>query len=229
MRTIKLTIAYDGTRYSGWQEQPGRPTIQAELIRVIELIIAQVATFETSSSLAPHIFRRALNGHLPHDIAITSAEEARPRFHAIGDALWKTYRYLLHDGPVRDVFRQHHCWQFKCRLDANAMHSAAQALVGTHDFRCFESHWPTRSSSVRTIRELTVRRGHDGCDDLIAIEVTADGFLYNMVRSITGTLVDVGRGPQTEDWPKEVVRAGERAQAGMTAPPQGLYLVRVEY
>ncbi len=109
------------------------------------------------------------------------------------------------------------------------MHRAAQPLVGTHDFRSFESHWPTRSSSVRTIRDISVRRSHDGCEDLIALDVTADGFLYNMVRTITGTLVDVGRGAQDETWPAKVVRAGDRTQAGMTAPPQGLYLVRVEY
>lgn len=248
MRTLKLTLAYDGTRYSGWQEQPGRLTVQGELTRVIEKItrervhvvgsgrtdagvhaLGQVATFDTESSLAPEQFQRALNGHLPRDIAVLAVDEARPGFHAIGDALWKTYRYLLHDGPVRDVFRQQYCWHYKCRLDAEAMHRAAQPLVGTHDFRSFESQWPTRSSSVRTIRELNVRRGHDGCEDLIALEVTADGFLYNMVRALTGTLVDVGRGARPETWPDEVVRAGERGKAGMTAPPQGLYLVEVEY
>jgi len=248
MRTLKLTLAYDGRRYSGWQHQPGRLTIQGELTRVVEKIaraqihvvgsgrtdagvhaLGQVATFETGASLTPQDFHRALNGHLPHDIAVIAVEEARPGFHAIGDALWKTYRYVLHDGPVRDVFRQHYCWHYKSRLDAAAMHRAAQPLVGTHDFRSFESQWPTRTSSVRTIRELTVVRGHDGCEDLIALEVTADGFLYNMVRAITGTLVEVGRGARPENWPADVVRAGERGRAGMTAPPQGLYLVHVEY
>lgn len=248
MRTLKLTLAYDGTRYNGWQEQPDCLTVQAELARVLEKItlvrphvvgsgrtdagvhaLGQVATFETQASLTPEVFLRALNGHLPHDIAVIAVEEARPGFHAIGDALWKTYRYLLHDGPVRDVFRQHYCWHHKSRLDAEAMHRAAQPLIGTHDFRSFESHWPTRTSSIRTIRDLAVTRGHEGCADLIALEVTADGFLYNMVRAITGTLVEVGRGARPENWPASVVRAGERSKAGMTAPPQGLYLVRVEY
>lgn len=248
MRSIKLIVSYDGTRYSGWQLQPGKLTVQGELEAALERItlvahrivgsgrtdagvhaLGQVVTFDTDSKLSADVFRRALNGYLPHDIAVLEAAEVRPRFSAISDALWKHYRYVLHDGPVRDVFRRAYCWQHKCRLDVDAMHRAAQPLIGTHDFRSFESHWPTRSSSVRTIRELAVRRHHEGCEDLIAIDVTADGFLYNMVRTITGTLVDVGRGAQSESWPQEVVRAGKRKAAGMTAPPQGLYLVDVEY
>jgi tRNA pseudouridine38-40 synthase len=247
-RTLKLTLAYDGTRYSGWQSQPNKLTVQGELEQALAKItgadiriigsgrtdagvhaLGQVVSFSTSAKLSAAIFQRALNGYLPHDIAVTAADEAPPQFHAIADALWKTYRYLIHDGTMRDVFRRAYCWQYKCRLDAEAMHRAAQPLVGTHDFRSFESHWPTRSSSVRTIRNISVRRGHDNCEHLIALEVTADGFLYNMVRTITGTLVDVGRGAQAETWPAEVVKAGDRTQAGMTALPQGLYLVRVDY
>lgn len=247
-RTLKLTVSYDGTRYSGWQRQPGRLTVQGQLERALERItrekidvigsgrtdagvhaLGQVVSFQTESALDAGTFQRALNGYLPHDIAVLTAEEAAPQFHAIADALWKTYRYLLHDGPVRDVFRRNYCWHYKCRLDVDAMHRAAQALAGTHDFRSFESQWPTRASSVRTIRQIRVERGYDACEHLIAIEVTADGFLYNMVRTIVGTLVDVGRGARDEKWPEEVVRAGERSAAGMTAPPQGLYLVDVEY
>jgi len=248
MRTLRLTLAYDGTRYSGWQSQPGRLTVQGELEKALARItredihvvgsgrtdagvhaLGQVASFSTEATLEPTTFQRALNGYLPHDIAVLDVQEAAPRFHAIADALWKTYRYLIHDGPVRDVFRRTYCWQYKCSLDADAMHRAAQALVGTHDFRSFESQWPTRSSSVRTVRDISVRRGHEGCEHTIALEVTADGFLYNMVRTITGTLVEVGRGARDENWPAEVVRAGERRAAGMTAPPRGLYLVGVEY
>ncbi len=248
MRTLKITLSYDGTRYSGWQRQPGRLTIQGELEQALQRItredvravgsgrtdagvhaLGQVVSVDLESNLTAETLQRALDGYLPHDLAVLSVEEARPGFHAIADALWKTYRYVLHDGSARDVFRQRFAWHYKCRLDAEAMHRAAQAFVGTQDFRAFESQWPTRASSVRTIREIHVARGHDGCDNLIALSVTADGFLYNMVRAITGTLVDVGRGARDEQWPREVIQAGDRGKAGMTAPPEGLFLVRVEY
>ena len=136
---------------------------------------------------------------------------------------------MIHDGEVPDVFRRRLCWNYRQRLDAAAMSQAGQAFVGTHDFRSFEYRWPQRASSVRTIYELLVCRGAGEQQNLITIEVSGNGFLYNMVRAMVGTLVEVGRGARSEAWPAEVIAAGDRRVAGMTAPAQGLFLVRVDY
>lgn len=248
MRTLKLTLAYDGTAYAGWQVQSGQKTLQGTLEAALAKItgekirvtasgrtdsgvhaLGQVVSFDTESPLAPDVFQRALNAELPHDMAVLEAAEARPGFHAIRDAVRKRYRYLLHDGPIPDVFRRQYAWHYRQRLDASAMHRAAQNLLGKHDFRSFESAWPQRATSVRTITDIFVRRGFDNDEDLIALEVEADGFLYNMVRAIVGTLVEVGRGNRPEAWPGEVLAAQDRRVAGMTAPAHGLFLVQVEY
>lgn len=248
MRTLKLTLAYDGAAYAGWQFQPGQRTVQETLETALAKItgetirvrasgrtdsgvhaLGQVVSFDTQSPHSPEVFLRALNAELPDDIAVLDVAEARPGFHAIRDAVRKRYRYVLHDGPVHDVFRRHYAWHYRERLDADAMHRAAQSLSGTHDFRSFESAWPQRLSSVRTIFDILVRRGHSGDENLIAVEVEADGFLYNMVRAIVGTLVEVGRGTRPESWPAEVLAAQDRRVAGMTAPAHGLFLLRVEY
>ncbi|OYV89059.1 MAG: tRNA pseudouridine(38-40) synthase TruA [Planctomycetia bacterium 21-64-5] len=248
MRTIKLTLAYDGTAYAGWQVQPGQRTLQETLEAALATItgetirvtasgrtdagvhaLGQVVSFDTQLTLSAEVFQRALNAELPDDMAVLDAAEAPPGFHAIRDAVRKRYRYVLHDGPVPDVFRRHYAWHYRQRLDAEVMHRAAQGLLGTHDFRSFETGWPQRTSSVRTIFDLSVRRSLAGDEELIAVEVEADGFLYNMVRAIVGTLVEVGRGSRPEGWPAEVLAAQDRRVAGMTAPPQGLFLLRVEY
>jgi tRNA pseudouridine38-40 synthase len=248
VRTLKLILAYDGTAYAGWQVQPRQNTLQetlevalgkitGETIRVTASgrtdsgvhALGQVVSFDTKSPLPPDVFQRALNAELPHDMAVLDARDAPPGFHAIRDAVRKRYRYVIHDGPVPDVFRRQYAWHYRQRLDAEAMHRAAQSLLGTHDFRSFESAWPQRTSSVRTIFDLTVRRGFSQVDDLVASEVEADGFLYNMVRAIVGTLVEVGRGSRSESWPAEVLAAQDRRLAGMTVPAQGLFLLRVEY
>jgi tRNA pseudouridine38-40 synthase len=248
VRTLKLTLAYDGTAYAGWQVQPGRSTVQGVLEAAIEKItgtpvrviasgrtdagvhaLGQVVSFHTESRPPPEVFLRALNAELPHDVAVLEAMEAAEGFHAIRDAVRKRYRYLIHDGPVRDVFRRNYCWQHSGWLDADAMHRAGQVLVGKHDFRSFQSSGAERASSVRTVCEISVRRGRGSERDLITTEVEADGFLYNMVRAIVGTLVEVGRGARPESWPGQVLRATDRRAAGPTAPPWGLFLVRVEY
>jgi tRNA pseudouridine38-40 synthase len=285
MRTLKLTIAYDGTAYAGWQYQPGRPTVQEKLESAIEKVtgrhsstmasgrtdagvhaLGQVVGFCTESALPPDVLVRAINANLPHDIAVLDVAEVPEGFRPTCHARRKRYRYVIHDGPVRDVFRRHYAWHYSYgRLDAEAMQRAAAALLGKHDFRSFESSGAERKTSVRTIFELSVERGRAGeqevgcvkrtvdvvvnsecggalhapygvapkgsfgSDDFISIEVEADGFLYNMVRAIVGTLVQVGRGSRPEDWPGEVLRAMDRRVAGPTAPPEGLVLVRVEY
>ena len=248
MRTLKLTLAYDGTAYAGWQVQPGQRTLQGTLEAALARItretfrviasgrtdagvhaLGQVVSFHCESSLPPDVFHRALNAELPDDMAVLAVAEAPAGFHAIRDAVRKRYRYVLHDGPIHDIFQRHHVWHYRQPLDAAAMHRAAQALLGKHDFRSFESAWPQRTSSVRTVFDISVVRGISADENLIALEVEADGFLYNMVRAIVGTLVEVGRGTREESWPAEVLAAQDRRAAGMTAPPQGLFLLRVEY
>lgn len=248
MRTIKLTLAYDGTAYAGWQVQPGHATLQGTLEAAIGKVtgqpvrvtasgrtdagvhaLGQVVGFTTESRHSPEVLLRAVNAELPPDIAVLEVREANEGFHAIRDAVCKRYRYVIHDAPVRDVFRRRYCWQVHQRLDAGAMDRAAQPLAGTHDFSSFESSGAERATSVRTVYEIGVRRGDGPEHNLITLEVEADGFLYNMVRAIVGTLVEVGRGARPETWPAEVLQATDRRAAGPTAPPQGLFLVRVKY
>jgi tRNA pseudouridine38-40 synthase len=248
VRTLKLTLSYDGSRYAGWQAQPGQLTLQgvleealakvtAQTVRVVASgrtdagvhALGQVVSFQIDSRLSAEVFEQALNAELPADVAVLAAADAPDGFHAIRDAVGKRYRYVIHDGPVRDVFRRQYVWHYRQRLDEQAMHRSAQPLVGRHDFRSFETAWPQRASSVRTVTEIAVERGRGGKADLVQCEVAADGFLYNMVRAIVGTLVEVGRGARDESWPGQVLAAGDRGAAGMTAPPQGLFLVRVDY
>lgn len=245
MRNVKLTLSYDGTEFFGWQTQPGFRTVQATLEHAMAALtgahsfanasgrtdtgvhaIGQVVNFKTASHLAPHVILRALNAHLPDDVVVKGTADADEEFDACRHAKRKLYRYVLHDGPVRDVFLRKYAWHVPYgRLDVDGMRTATRPLVGTHDFHSFETEWPNRQTSVRTITHLTVNRA----GDCIWIDVEADGFLYNMVRSIAGTLVNVGRGY----WPAErmawILEAQDRRVAGPTAPPQGLFLVRVRY
>lgn len=273
MRNLKLTMAYDGTAYAGWQAQPDCKTVQGTLEATIRKItgqrtrvlaagrtdagvhaLGQVVGWRAETRLPVDVLERALNAELPDDVAMLAVEEAPDGFHPVRDAVRKCYRYVIHDGPIRDVFRRRYCWHYRHgRLDAPAMTRAAEGLLGRHDFRSFQSSGAERQTSVRTVLELSVQRGsvqqgsvqrgrgapdgfhlgvsQDGAGQggPITVEVQADGFLYNMVRAIVGTLVEVGRGAQAEGWPAEVLRAADRSAAGPTAPPQGLFLVQVEY
>jgi tRNA pseudouridine38-40 synthase len=264
MRNFKLTVAYDGTDYFGWQAQDDKATVQVTLGAAIEQItgekvriqasgrtdtgvhaLGQVACFHSDTLLEPAVLQKALNAVLPDDIAVLEVCEVPADFHPRYGARRKHYRYVIYNGPVRDIFARRYSWHFKKgRLDAEAMHRAAQPLLGKHDFTSFESSGAKRKTSVRTIFSLEIRRGRAGesenafvpfsntmsnSEDWIVLDIVADGFLYNMVRAILGTLVEVGRGAQPEIWPGEVLLAADRRQAGPTAPPQGLFLVEVNY
>lgn len=259
MRSFRLTLSYDGTAYVGWQVQDNGRTIQAELEAALLRVtgqavraaasgrtdagvhaLGQVVSFRCETRLTADVLRRALDANLPRDIVVREVREAPDGFHAIRDALRKRYRYVVQDGPIRDVFGRAYSWYYAQRLDVEAMHAAAQTLVGKHDFRSFEAAGSPRVSSVRTIFELTVQR-HGGeregvsppADgeflDRVSVEVEADGFLYNMVRNLVGSLVEVGSGRREVAWMAEVLAARDRKLAGMTAPPQGLFLVSVDY
>jgi tRNA pseudouridine38-40 synthase len=248
MRTFKLKLAYDGTAYAGWQLQPGQATVQGVLEQALQRItresirvaasgrtdagvhaLGQVVSFCSQTHLSCGVLLKALNAELPRDVAALQLDEAPADFHATRDALRKRYRYQLDDGPVRDVFARAYVWQLRERVDAEAMHRAAQALVGTHNFASFETHGSPRDSSVRTIYELSLQRGQGGQSHRVTLEIEGNGFLYNMVRAIVGTLVEVGRGVRDQAWPAQVLAACDRKAAGQTAPPQGLFLVRVDY
>jgi len=245
MRNVKLTLSYDGTDYQGWQTQPGFRTVQETLEAAIAKLtgeekirvnasgrtdagvhaLGQVANFYSVTNLPCDVLVRAINAHLPPDAAVLAAEDMPQAFDANRDAKRKLYRYVIHDGDVPSVFLRRYACHSRHRLDADAMRRAAEPLKGRHDFHSFETDWPNRMSSVRTVTQLSVNR----FGDYIWIDVEADGFLYNMVRAIAGTLINVGRGYWPAVQVAAILKAEDRTQAGPTAPAQGLFLVRVSY
>ncbi|MEQ8846628.1 tRNA pseudouridine(38-40) synthase TruA [Botrimarina sp.] len=248
-RWLKLTVAYDGARYAGYQFQPSEPTIQAALqdawrtiTREVPSLTAsgrtdagvhaegQVVGVETRCELEPRRLLRGLNALLPDDVVVRAVDPAPDGFHATHDAIRKTYRYQIHTGAVPPLFDRPYVWHYRAgELDAAAMGQGGVLLVGRHDFASLESAGSERSSTVRTITELTVaERAADG-GQRIDITVTGDGFLYNMVRTIAGTLVEVGRGARPPEWVADVLAARNRDAAGPTAPAMGLVLERVDY
>jgi tRNA pseudouridine38-40 synthase len=274
-RTLRMTLAYDGTNYCGWQVQPNGVSLQAivekalakfagESIKVVASgrtdagvhAVGQVISFETQSTAPCQGFLHGLPRYLPDDIVVRRVEQVADGFNARFAAKRKWYRYVIHNSPIRVPFLRHSVLWQRTQLDEQAMHAAVQNLVGTHDFRCFESQWPNRSSSIRTVFQASVTRtagwtvwealqagaqvrtgdnASPGCSpgDLdpvfLTFDIEADGFLYNMVRSIVGTLIHVGRNRWTPDDMTRILMAGNRIHAGETAPPQGLYLMRVDY
>jgi len=246
--TFKITLAYDGTAYAGWQVQPGQATLQGVLETSLEKILGasvrvegsgrtdagvhalgQVASFRVETHLTAEVLLRALNGSTPHDVVVRAVEQVESQFHARRDARRKHYRYVIHNAAVADPFVRHYSWHVRLPLDERAMHEAAQALVGRHDFASYQTHGSERQTTVRTVERIEVARGGVPEEHRLTFDVVADGFLYNMVRNITGTLVEVGRGVKPVAWPGQVLDALDRRAAGPTAPPQGLFLVCVDY
>ena len=191
----------------------------------------QVVAFTTTGELTAETWVRALNARLPPDISVIAGREVPADFDPVTAAARKRYRYRIHDAPWRPVLQRHLVWRWKSRLDVAAMQAAAACIVGTHDFTSFETTPSTRVSKVRTIHAADVFR-HSGHDDAanaeVWIEVEGNGFLYNMVRIITGSLVMVGCGKRQPEWIRDVIAARSRPLAGPTAPPQGLVLVSIE-
>lgn len=244
-RNLLFTIEYDGSEFHGWQIQPNLKTVQgtmekelSKLFRVpVQLngtsrtdagvhAFGQRATFSGEFGIPTERIQFAANNLLPDSIHISKVQEVPDRFHARFDATAKTYRYVIHNTKHRNVFDRNYCWYVGPALNIANMKEAATHFVGAHDFKsCQATGGPEKHSTVRTVIDLQV----DQKDEKITIEITGDGFLYNMVRIIVGTLVQVGLGRIKPDQIDEILQSKDRARAGRTAPPQGLYLVEVYY
>lgn len=242
--TIKAIVAYDGTNYQGFQRQKNGVGVQQVLEKALTKVLkepilikaagrtdagvhalGQVISFTTSSRIPPENYRRALEPHLPPDIAVREAFYAPDDFHARFDAVDKTYQYKLLYSPLPDPTQRNTTWEFREKLDVDKMNEAAALLLGKHDFTSFKNQGSQDTSPVRTLTEA--HWVQDG--DLFTFTITGDGFLYRMVRNIVGCLVRVGTGAWTKEDFARVLAARNRKQAGMAAPPQGLYLMHVSY
>lgn len=244
MPTIKLILEYDGTSYAGWQRQLNQPTIQEAVETAIEGVtqiktpvigagrtdagvhaLGQVASFRIDRDMTPREWTRALNAHLPETIVVQSAAIMPETFHARHSAKGKFYEYRILNRPDRPTVDRHYCWHVYKPMNDAAMNQAAMALIGSHDFSSFETQPTENDDPICHVRRLTVfRQG-----DRLRIEAYADRFLKQMVRSIVGTLVEVGLDKRSPDSFKTILDAHDRSAAGKTAPPQGLFLVRVDY
>lgn len=294
LRNIKLTLSYDGSRYHGWQFQPDRQTIQERLETAIGRItgvpsrvagagrtdagvhaLGQVASFKTESRIPAKRFRPALQSQLPEDIVIRHSEEVPLEFHAGYAALWKQYRYVIWNSEIAAPHLHGHVTRIVNPLSIEAMQKAAQTLMGKHDFRSFESQFPNKATSVRTVHYCHVREANPwevwtpglhlpaaqaesssavelgsasgklfetaawqssqpewtslSAARFLYLDIVADGFLYNMVRAIMGTLIKIGEGSWPSTAAREILEAQDRRLAGPTAPAAGLYLMHVEY
>lgn len=245
MRNIKLTIEYDGKDFNGWQKQPDKLNIQGTIEKAIEQItgeavdlnasgrtdrgvhaLGQVANFKTNSNLPIEKFPIALNSNLKKSIRIKNAEEVEEDFHSRLSCKRKTYRYVINNSQYGTAIYRNLETHIPMKLDIEKMQEAVKYFVGEHDFKAFKASGTSSKSSVRTIYDAKVIQMPD---DKIWIELTGSGFLYNMVRIISGTLVEVGMGKIEPKEIENIIKLQKRENAGKTLPPQGLYLVNVEY
>jgi tRNA pseudouridine38-40 synthase len=253
VRTLKLIVTYDGTDYVGWQRQSNGTSIQSLLEDALAPIeggpvtvagagrtdagvhaLGQVASVPLTAVIDPATLARALNAVLPPDVRVLEAAEAAPDFHARFSAHAKTYRYQIREGPFVGPFERRYAWHQPQPLDNRAMAEAAAALIGRHDFASFQAAGSDVKTTERTIHALRVEverpaQGDAARGRLIVVEVEADGFLRHMVRTIVGTLVEVGHGRRPVGEMASLLAAGDRSGAGPTAPARGLFLVRVAY
>jgi len=244
IRKIKLTIAYDGSSYHGWQRQANNLTVEEVLSDAISALVGQevkvqgasrtdagvsalgqAATIEIDSPIPTENLAKAITDRLPEDIVVSEAVKVPGDFDVVSDVKSKLYRYTIFTGKVRPVLEIRNVWHLPVKVNTEVMNEAAKYLVGKYDFKSFASAADTRESSVRTVfRCEVIREG-----ERIYFDVEGDGFLYNMVRNMVGTLVEVGAGRWNPERVKQALEAKDRTKAGSIAPPQGLCLIWVKY
>lgn len=272
-RNIRMTLAYDGSHYVGWQVQPNGPSVQAAVERSLSKLtgepvtvfaagrtdagvhaLGQVISFRTTTMIPGDRFAPALQQFLPDDVVARDSAEVVSGFHATFSASRKRYRYIIHNVRRGSPFVRRFAYRYPHELNLPAMQEAANSLLGTHDFRSFETQFPNKATSVRTIHECRLGRASGWAmwesfglppsaaagavdaappdaarQDFIWLDIVADGFLYNMVRTIMGTLIRVGRGFWQPADVRRIIDAQNRGEAGDTAPAHGLHLVQVDY
>lgn len=244
MKNIKLTIEYEGTHYHGWQSQINAVTVQDVIQNALQKLtgedcdligssrtdmgvhaLGMTANFHTSSSIPSEKVSYALNNLLPEDIVIRSSEEVPADFHSRYSAKGKRYRYMIYNASFRSAILRNRVYHVRYPLNLENMRKASLSFVGEHDFCAFMATGSNVKSTLRTIHHVSLEKE----EDTIRFEIEGNGFLYNMVRIIVGTLVEVGMGKIRPDEVSAIIESGERKKAGITAPAHGLYLVRVYY
>lgn len=245
MRNIKLTIEYDGKDFNGWQKQPNKLNIQGTIEQAIKKItgedielnasgrtdagvhaLGQVANFKTNSNIPIEKIAIAINTNLKQSIRVISAEEVEEKFHSRLKCKKKTYRYIINNSEFASAIYRNYETHIPLKLNVQKMNEAIKYFEGEHDFKAFRASGTSSKSSVRIIYKAQIIQKEN---NRIWLELTGNGFLYNMVRIIAGTIVDVGIGKICPDDIKEIINSKDRNKAGKTLPPQGLYLVNVEY
>jgi tRNA pseudouridine38-40 synthase len=248
LRNIKLTIAYDGSEYHGWQVQPGCVTVQGVLTEALRSLLGprarvcgasrtdagvsalgQVGLIQIDTPVPTENFAKAITDRLPESMAIVKAEEVPMGFDVIGDVKSKLYRYTIYSGPVRPVLHMRHCWHVPANFDIQAMSEAAGLLVGKKDFKSFAAAADHREDSVRTVFRCDVTETPGDGGRWVYVDAEGVGFLYNMVRNIVGTLVEVGVGRWQPERIPGILEARDRKAAGPIAPPNGLCLMWIKY
>lgn len=245
MKNYRLILSYDGTRFRGWQKQGNTDnTIQAKLETLLSRLLSQpvevagsgrtdagvhargqVCSFRAETDMDTEIMLKRLREYLPEDIGAESLEEAAPRFHARLNAREKTYVYRIWNSELPNVFERRYMYTYPAELDVDAMRRAGELMCGEHDFLAFCSNKHMKKSSVRNLKAVEIERlGNE-----LRISLTGDGFLYNMVRIIVGTLLEVGTGKRNAEEIPGIIASLDRTRAGETAPAQGLILWEVRY
>jgi tRNA pseudouridine38-40 synthase len=245
MRNIKMIIQYDGTRYKGWQKQNENVnTVQGRLENILNKMVGEevqlvgcgrtdagvhalnyIANFHTNSNMNIEEMYKYIVDNLPDDIALLSLKNASERFHARYNILSKTYMYRINNSPVKDVFDRRYVHNIHEKLDLDKMRICSEVLVGTHDFQSFTTLKSKTKSTVRTINYINIEQK----DNIIEIDVNGNGFLWNMVRIILGTLIEAGKGKLKQDDIENILNAKRRAEAGPMVPAKALFLKDVEY